>query len=672
MSLKAERIGAFAAHSYPSFKGEKTEKTKTEQKPSVDKFEKSTKKDEERFSCAEAGKNFARGVFMPVTALIKHPFATIGILGATAATCAIFPVAGPVLGVGFAGLSVFQAGKGIFGAISNYNRGNYKKAEESFIQIGEGTSGAALTALGAKQSNQALLEALQMSKTGKLAVTAGEVEKISKMSGFSQTLKVHKKLFSQEGIDAIRHQMRPDFIKKRYVEVKNFILRKPEDKKPTISFDDEINFAATKEGQRRAALSDEDILKESRQIADRIFDEYGIPKKVRAKIELNADLDITSGGYFNESENIICVNPNAYRSGTFDIFPVLAHETKHAQQAYLRAKLPEEEFITIVRNTLKDIIVEGEPFEITYRTNLFTNANEMTEPPVMPQKMREDFAVLVDNHLFKGKIVDKEHGLELYKRTLREGGEEIPRGLKKYDKALDKLLAKYPEFVEQSSSEEMAKWMLLEYSQAQLHRFNERIAQFINSLASDRIPDVSKAIQKWKRENPVTQSERKEIMESLKGIISTNEGNNALGWKPNDLNSDTKFQQYSFSSEEVLAETTAKKLWIKELEAKLENLPAGETAEREMYLSQIENAKRKIKYLEKGKEYMDAYIKYKGNTEDPALYERYKKLQKEVTEASPEYAEYQKILKSTEAGAKYAFPYNVSTILPESKPKQTA
>ena len=69
---------------------------------------------------------------------------------------------------------------------------------------------------------------------------------------------------------------------------------------------------------------------------------------------------------------------------------------------------------------------------------------------------------------------------------------------------------------------------------------------------------------------------------------------------------------------------------------------------------------------------MDAYIKYKGNTEDPALYERYIKLQKEVTEASPEYAEYQKILKSTEAGAKYAFPYNVSTILPESKPKQTA
>ena len=74
-------------------------------------FEKTNKKEDKssngKFDISECAKSFAKGIFSPLTAIIKHPIATIGVVAATAAACTLVPVLGPIMAVGFGALSAF-------------------------------------------------------------------------------------------------------------------------------------------------------------------------------------------------------------------------------------------------------------------------------------------------------------------------------------------------------------------------------------------------------------------------------------------------------------------------------------------------------------------------------------------------------------------------------------
>ena len=77
------------------------------------------------FSKREAGKNFLKGIFSPLKAVIEHPIISIGTIATTGIACSLIPVLTPVMSIGFGALSVFQLGKGIFDSIVEYKKGNY-------------------------------------------------------------------------------------------------------------------------------------------------------------------------------------------------------------------------------------------------------------------------------------------------------------------------------------------------------------------------------------------------------------------------------------------------------------------------------------------------------------------------------------------------------------------
>jgi len=78
-----------------------------------------------KFDISECIKNFVKGVISPLTAIIKHPLMTTGVVGVTIAACRLIPVLGPILAIGFGGLSVFQLGKGIYDVVKNYKNKIY-------------------------------------------------------------------------------------------------------------------------------------------------------------------------------------------------------------------------------------------------------------------------------------------------------------------------------------------------------------------------------------------------------------------------------------------------------------------------------------------------------------------------------------------------------------------
>ena len=98
---------AFLGKASNSASSQKLKKTKT----ASDTFVKNKKNDAQndgKFTFGEAFKNFAKGLISPLTAMVKHPFATLGVVLGTAALCFAVPVLTPILTVGFGALSVFE------------------------------------------------------------------------------------------------------------------------------------------------------------------------------------------------------------------------------------------------------------------------------------------------------------------------------------------------------------------------------------------------------------------------------------------------------------------------------------------------------------------------------------------------------------------------------------
>ena len=125
---------------------------------------KNTKSNNGKFDISEAGKNFVNGMIDPFKAIIKHPIASLALIGGTAAACMIVPALAPITVVGFGALGISQMGKGIYGAISNSANGNYDAAEKSFNRIGEGFVGTLLSFFGLKQGAKIAREAKLMMK----------------------------------------------------------------------------------------------------------------------------------------------------------------------------------------------------------------------------------------------------------------------------------------------------------------------------------------------------------------------------------------------------------------------------------------------------------------------------------------------------------------------------
>lgn len=654
------------------------------------------KSNNNQFDFSEAAKNFGKGAISPVTAAIKHPFITAGVLAGTVAACSIIPVLGPAMLLGFGALSVGQMIKGSADAVKNYKNGEYDKAEKSFDLIGQGTVGTLLSLIGVRQSAQVAKEAKMMSELNVKVLDKGAKEQILsevQNNKFIANLKEIVSLFTtKSGLKAIKAQFNPEVLKYR---TENFLkFFKPQSVEETTkrkvfkSTEQKVKeFKASPEGLRRAGLSDEQVEQEVVTLFDKAFDELGIPKNQRPNLEIKKNAQVGHGGSYGKSRHTLEINPDAYRSGTFELDDVVMHEATHCKEALLRAGIPKERAQEIVKNELVSRILNGESENIIVRGGFF--GPEIMEPPKMPQAMKEEFAQLAkdmcytDDRTLSSSITDFINHTNLKAK----GGKEFnPEILEQAEKALEPLFErlramvdKYPQYSEMNkpslSIEDDAFTKLLKYVQSQQTRYQCFADVKINRGTSyqPNYVDVPE----------LTGEQLAQAEKSLIDNITTIEGNGRIAGFNGIFASNKSFNQYQFSPEEVLAQKNGNNFLIRNLTAKMNEMKASGTLTPEQEASMlkiIEKAKAIIEYKTKGLEYYEQYTRLINNPFDKELAAAVKNLESELAVLNEKMnpAEYETVTRLiTKFGFQNlpsrAIPRNaIYEILSEFKEKQAA
>lgn len=554
------------------------------------------------FDANVAANNFCKGLLSPITAIIKHPIATIGVVGATALACSVAPVLAPATAIVFGAMGIYEFGKSSYNIVKHSASGEYDKAEKDFEGLGQGTINTVLTALGMRQSARVTKEAQLLSETKatKLSVEQiskikDEVKSLTLFKSFKESLKLYT---TKEGRQAFMYQFKKPVIKERLQDLKNIIVKKKEQTKE--SFDIKEEFAKTPEGIKRAKMTTEEISQEVSKLAKESFDQYGIPEELRPKIEIVKKDAKTGGGYYAQKHTIE-INETAYREGAFDLPNTIKHEATHAKEALIRETLTFTKKEQLTKEYLLNKIQTGDNNTVAYDTTIFGNAT--IKPPKMSTGMKTDFAKLAQENIYK----IGSNGLDKKQLT----------------KLVEPLIDKYPEFISQYQSKEEALDMLTKYAQSHQLRYKVGTTTAIN-LPADKVAklgyiDESTAINSFKG-----------ILECLDGNMSskTVSGNMGLGGD---------FTQYEFGAEEVLAQLSGNKFEISHLEQELATLrkrPNFDAKQEAYLLSQIESAQKTIKYKSMGQKYYKLFMDYKHNP-SPELAKEINTLAVELNKLQP-------------------------------------
>lgn len=585
-----------------------------------DLFEKPNKKVDKssngKFDISECVKNFAKGLLSPITAVIKHPLMTIGTLAATVALCSVVPVMAPILAVGFGALSVYQVGKGVVEAAKNYNNGEYDKAEKSFNKVGEGTIGVVLTALGIKQSARVAKEAKVMSELGvtsldkaqKLQI-ANDIKNGTKLSALKEITTLFT---SKTGLKAVGAQFKPSNIAARAKDVFKFLFTRED---VTKIKKEKMKFTETTEGKRRAVMSSQEIEAEVKSLYKEAFDEYGIPEELRPEIKIIKE-NMKKGGGYASSMHEIRINENSYREGVFDLPDVIKHEATHAQKAILRQRLPQEEKEKLLVEYLLNKIKNGEKENVLNgEANILTGCSTM-KAPKMSVKMRDDFAKLAQEKLYKMKSYTTDELSQMVKPIVENN----------------------PDFVQMYKTPEEAINVMTNYARGHNARYQIAVK---NSFGFDTSKIDTKLLKELSAE------ERKIAIQSLKDGIDCIESNasnstGALGFG-GDIN------QYQFSAEEVLCQQKGNNFEISKLEAQLAKLRSQknyDVAEEARLMDLIKRSKLIIEYKTKGQEMYKLYTESLNHPENKQLAKQVQfmkdelyQLQREISSISGVYAE---------------------------------
>lgn len=572
----------------------------SEETPKNSVFEEN-KSNNGKFDVSECAKNFGKGLLSPITAVFEHPIATIGMVGAAAIACTLVPVLGPLMAVGFAGLSLFQVGKGLNNVVKNYKNGNYDKAEQSFNEVGEGTIGVALSACGLKQSAKIAKEAKMMSNLGADSLTVAQKEAVAsevKGGSYLDALKEITSLFtSKTGLKAVKYQFKPSNITKRGNDMYNFLFKKEEVNKIKK---EKMTFAKTPEGVRRAGLKSEDIEKEVNQLYKEVFDEYGVPEELRPKIQVTK-VDIKHGGGYCASKHLIEINENAYREGVFDLPDIIKHEATHANEAILRQRLPFADKEKLTKEYYIDKIMNGDKENVILDKGNFLSGTKTMKPPKMDSKMKSDFCKLAQD--------------KLYQTTTAYKDEE-------YTQMIKPLIKSNPEFVKGYPTEEDAIKALAQYAKSHSERYN--IALYNSTGFNTTGIDTSLL-------KDLTLEEKETAIKSYISSIDCTESNAVNASGAVSLNRD--FNQYQFTHEEVLAQKKGNNFEIAKLKSQLAKLRAEENydlGEEARILDQIKKSELTIEYKTKGEQMYELYTQSLNNPEDKELAKKVLSMQKEL------------------------------------------
>ena len=555
-----------------------------------------------QFDADVAANNFCKGLLSPITAIIKHPIATIGVVGATALACSVAPILAPATAIVFGAMGIYEFGKSSYNIVKHSASGEYDKAEKDFEGLGQGTINTVLTALGMRQSARVTKEAQLLSETKatKLSVEQiskikDEVKSLTLFKSFKESLKLYT---TKEGRQAFMYQFKKPVIKERLQDLKNIIVRKKEQTKE--SFDIKEEFAKTHEGIKRAKMTTEEISQEVSKLAKESFDQYGIPEELRPKIEIVKKDANTGGGYYAQKHTIE-INETAYREGAFDLPNTIKHEATHAKEALIRETLTFTKKEQLTKEYLLNKIQTGDNNTVAYDTTIFGNAT--IKPPKMSTGMKTDFAKLAQENIYK----IGSNGLDKKQLT----------------KLVEPLIDKYPEFISQYQSKEEALDMLTKYAQSHQLRYKVGTTTAIN-LPADKVAKLGYI-------------DESTAINSFKGILECLDGNMSYKTVSGNMGLGGDFTQYEFGAEEVLAQLSGNKFEISHLEQELATLrkrPNFDAKQEAYLLSQIESAQKTIKYKSMGQNYYKLFMDYKHNP-SPELAKEINTLAVELNKLQP-------------------------------------
>lgn len=554
------------------------------------------------FDADVAANNFCKGLLSPITAIIKHPIATIGVVGATALACSVAPILAPATAIVFGAMGIYEFGKSSYNIVKHSASGEYDKAEKDFEGLGQGTINTVLTALGMRQSARVTKEAQLLSETKatKLSVEQiskikDEVKSLTLFKSFKESLKLYT---TKEGRQAFMYQFKKPVIKERLQDLKNIIVKKKEQTKE--SFDIKEEFAKTPEGIKRAKMTTEEISQEVSKLAKESFDQYGIPEELRPKIEIVKKDAKTGGGYYAQKHTIE-INETAYREGAFDLPNTIKHEATHAKEALIRETLTFTKKEQLTKEYLLNKIQTGDNNTVAYDTTIVGNAT--IKPPKMSTGMKTDFAKLAQENIYK----IGSNGLDKKQLT----------------KLVEPLIDKYPEFISQYQSKEEALDMLTKYAQSHQLRYKIGTTTAIN-LPADKVAKLGYI-------------DESTAINSFKGILECLDGNMSYQTVSGNMGLGGDFTQYEFGAEEVLAQLSGNKFEISHLEQELATLrkrPNFDAKQEAYLLSQIESAQKTIKYKSMGQKYYKLFMDYKHNP-SPELAKEINTLAVELNKLQP-------------------------------------
>lgn len=499
------------------------------------------------FSLWKASKNFISGVVSPITTLIQHPLMAGGVILGGLAVAALVPEAMVLLVVAGGAYSMFQVGKGIYNAATKLNNGDGAGAEHAFEEIGAGTAGVALTAMGIRGTaaiaaeSKATALALNEGKSLLQATEAGmsaaaETKNMTFMAAVKENLSL---LSSAQGRTALFNAFKPSAVSR------NFKASVARVKGSIESF---------KQWHNLKNMSNEQIA----QLAQKQFDitckELGIPENLRPKLRIPKEGEVSNllGGGYSAQKHEIFINPKYIRSGQMKINDMIPHELRHAKEALLRSQLSESEVLAACNEEILNGIRNGEPFEIVSQGGFFGPST--MKPPKFPPAMRQDVAevmgeVLKDSAENYVRLANRSSSIEL-----NPAGKQA---LQEINAKLNGLIDKYPEFAQQfAGGRAEALAQMTEYTQAQSFR---SMAVSQASKISSYTDEGRQALKALASQN-LSVAEKEAAIASVKGYLSTVEGNVKLQgggfFGLPGVNGDN-LMAYTFSKEEILARTTS-------------------------------------------------------------------------------------------------------------------
>lgn len=125
-----------------------------------------------RFSAFNAAKETVKGIFRPLTTILKHPVKSAFTIGATIAIATAAPITIPVMVLAGLGFGAAQTIRGVRTAAREYANGNFQASENAFGDIGEGVSSVLSSLLGVRNAGAIAAESKASLKTLNPATTA--------------------------------------------------------------------------------------------------------------------------------------------------------------------------------------------------------------------------------------------------------------------------------------------------------------------------------------------------------------------------------------------------------------------------------------------------------------------------------------------------------------------